>query len=311
MKKTLVLILLILLSALPLFASKGDTILFTYRGVYSLITIRENSTLFTLDGSVSDETLSRIVENISSAFPELGNLTYTREGEKTVLHYDRLTGETIGEIKARLYRELKEIYKGIKEESTPLSIIGEEDITAESEDATSTPEPAETVIPDSVAISNERENKEEESTTTSGKDEKNMKLTFAVDFGVRGKFFYYKGDPFLFPRVNCTLTYSLFDILYLSGGVDGLIFKRGNYVYVVADVKAGVGVGYIIGIFSAVVSYGADYTLAGEDSGFRSGLGGVFNVALGVVLENRVTARAQYEYRDRTNYFNLSMGLEF
>ncbi len=309
MKKTLVLTLLILLSALPLFASRGDTILFTCRGAYSLITIRENSTLFTLDGSVSDETLSRIVESISLAFPELGNLTYTREGEKTVLHYDRLSGETIGKIKVRLYQELKKIYKGIKEESTALPIIGEEDITAESEDATSTLEPAETFIPDSTSISNERENKEEESTTTSGME--NMRLTFAVDFGVRGKFFYYKGDPFLFPRINCTLTYSLFDILYLSGGVDGLIFKRGNYVYVVADVKAGVGVGYRLGIFSAVVSYGADYTFAGEDSGFRSGLGGVFNVALGVILENRVTARAQYEYRDSTNYFNLSMGLEF
>ena len=140
---------------------------------------------------------------------------------------------------------------------------------------------------------------------------KTEELNVSLDFGVKGKFVYYKNETGLFPSAKCSLTYTLYDIVYLENSLEGLFYKGGDNVYITAFAGVDLGVKADLGYLYLFGYGGIKYVFAEEDSGFTLGPLLTAGCGIGTDLAHNVTLKASYERLGNANFYNLTAGLKF
>lgn len=133
----------------------------------------------------------------------------------------------------------------------------------------------------------------------------------SLDFGVKGKFIYYRSETGLFPSLECSLTYTLYDILYIEGSAVGLLYKSGDRVYITASLGADLGLKADLGYLYLFGYGGMRFVFAESGSGFTYGPLMTLGCGVGKDLAHNVTLKARYERLGKTNFYNLSAGLKF
>ncbi len=136
-------------------------------------------------------------------------------------------------------------------------------------------------------------------------------LNLSLDFGVKGKFVYYKNETGLFPSLKCSLTYTLYDIVYVDSSLEGLFYKSGDSVFVTAFAGTDLGVKANLGYLYLFGYGGIEYAFAKEDSGFTLGPLLTAGCGIGTDLAHNVTLKASYERQGKANFYNLTAGLKF
>lgn len=140
---------------------------------------------------------------------------------------------------------------------------------------------------------------------------KTEELNVSLDFGVKGKFVYYKNETGLFPSVKCSLTYTLYDIVYLESSLEGLFYKSGDSVFVTAFAGTDLGLKADLGYLYLFGYGGMKYVFAEEDSLFTYGPVLTAGCGIGMDLAHNVTLKASYERLGESNFYNLTAGLKF
>lgn len=133
----------------------------------------------------------------------------------------------------------------------------------------------------------------------------------SLDYGVKGKFIYYKYETGLFPSLECSLAYTLYDILYIEGSAGGLFYKSGDKVYITASLGADLGLKADLGYLYLFGYGGMRFVFAESGSGFTYGPLMTLGCGIGKDLAHNVTLKARYERLGKTNFYNLSAGLKF
>ncbi len=136
-------------------------------------------------------------------------------------------------------------------------------------------------------------------------------LNLSLDFGVKGKFVYYKNETGLFPSLKCSLTYTLYDIVYVESSLEGLFYKSGDSVFVTAFAGTDLGVKADLEYLYLFGYGGIEYAFAEEDSGFTLGPLLTAGCGIGTDLAHNVTLKASYERQGKANFYNLTAGLKF